>query len=258
MKQAWETIVITAIDLAIYVAPGTGAHEHRDRRSHGLVLNDADVVRDYCFHNGKILRTSGNSLFYLPKGSSYRVVTIRPGGCHAINFDASIDDEPFSFVPRDHDPLLQAFKAAAAAWKNNSAFRQNAAMGALYDAVCCLQKEAHRQYVPGNQAALIAPAVEVIEQELTDNALSVSSLATLCGMSEVYFRKVFQHVFGLSPKEYIIRRRMEYAKSLLQSESFTVSEVAALCGYSEPCHFSREFSRRVGVSPSRYIARPSP
>jgi AraC-like DNA-binding protein len=74
----------------------------------------------------------------------------------------------------------------------------------------------------------------------------------MCGVSEVYFRKIFQDQFGVTPKEYLIRMRIEYAKSLLLSEQFTVSEIATLCGYSEPCHFSREFSKRVGVSPNQY------
>ena len=46
--------------------------------------------------------------------------------------------------------------------------------------------------------------------------------------------------FGKNPKEYLIEKRMSYAKQLLSSGQFSVSEVAQLCGYFEPCHFSRE------------------
>ena len=53
-------------------------------------------------------------------------------------------------------------------------------------------------------------------------------------------------------KGYLIRTRIEYAKSLLSLGSFSVAEVAAMSGYSDLSHFSREFSRRVGVSPSQY------
>ena len=48
---------------------------------------------------------------------------------------------------------------------------------------------------------------------------------------------------------------MEYAKQLLILGEFEISEIAELCGYSEPCHFLREFSRRVGVNPSQYTVQ---
>ncbi|MBE6591666.1 MAG: helix-turn-helix transcriptional regulator, partial [Ruminococcaceae bacterium] len=74
----------------------------------------------------------------------------------------------------------------------------------------------------------------------------------LCGVSEVYFRKLFLNSFGVSPKEYMIQKRMDYAKNLLKSGDFSISEIATLCGYTESCHFSREFSKREGISPNQY------
>ena len=252
MKKQWENTVITEISTAVYVAPNTGKHIHKDRPFHGFVLNDADVIRDYCFDNGYAMRTEGNSLFYLPKGSSYHVEQIRNGGCYAINFAADISDEPFCVMPRNVDYLLRNFKAATDAWKSKEPMRIAIAMRALYDAVCKSQKEIHKQYVPKTKRLFIAPAVDVMNQHFTDNDLSVSYLAALCGVSEVYFRKLFLNSFGVSPKEYMIQKRMDYAKNLLKSGDFSISEIATLCGYTESCHFSREFSKREGISPNQY------
>lgn len=255
MNGQWEKIIITQISYAVYVAPNTGKHVHKDRPFHGLVLNDSDVVRDYCFDNGHVMRTEGNSLFYLPKGSSYHVEQIRNGGCYAINFAADISDDPFCVTPRSVDYLLRNFKAATDAWKSKDPLRIAIAMRALYDAVCTAQKEVYKRYVPKTQRSIIAPAVDIINRNFTDNDLSVSHLAALCGVSEVYFRRLFLNAFGTSPKEYIIQKRIEYAKTLLSSGDFSVSEVASLCGYAEPCHFSREFSKRVGMRPSQYLEK---
>jgi AraC-like DNA-binding protein len=71
-------------------------------------------------------------------------------------------------------------------------------------------------------------------------------------VSEVYLRKIFEKKFGVSPKEYMISLRMEYAKQLLSSGEVGVAEVAQMCGYAEPCHFSREFKKRFGISPKNY------
>ena len=106
--------------------------------------------------------------------------------------------------------------------------------------------------MPPAKHTLIEPALLEINNALTDNTLSVSRLAALCGMSEVYLRKIFVNRFGVSPKEYIIRRRMEYASQLLASGQLDVCDVALLCGYAEPCHFSREFKKRFGTPPRNF------
>ena len=88
--------------------------------------------------------------------------------------------------------------------------------------------------------------------ETNRDDLSIKEMAELCGISEAYFRRLFIDKFGISPKDYIINRRIEYAKSLLKSCQFQINEIAEMCGYSEPCHFSREFSRHTGISPKEY------
>lgn len=253
MNEQWKNVIITKICAAVYVAPNTGKHIHKNRPFHGLVLNDDNSVKDYVFDDGCILRTERNSLFYLPKRSSYHVEQQQIGGCYAINFDSEIFDKPFSVHFRNTELLLHNFKAACEAWKAGNNQANLLAMRALYDSIYQAQKELQKQYVSGSHLSLIAPAVQEIEHCFAKSDLSVSHLAKLCGISEVYFRKIFLHHYGVSPKEYLIQKRMAYAKQLLILEEFEISEIAALCGYSEACHFSREFKKRFGHSPKKYF-----
>ena len=252
MNEQWKNIIITDISLAIYVPPNSGKHIHNNRPYHGLVLNDASSVKDYIFDDGRIMHTDQNTLFYLPKGSSYHVEKCTSGGCYAINFDSEILDKPFSVSFRNTEAFLHNFKAACDAWKSKSEHARLLSMRALYDGIYQMQKEQKRQYISKTQVSLIAPAVEEMERAFTQNDLTVCELAAMCGISEVYFRRLFLNTFGISPKEYIIQKRIEYAKTLLSSKDFSVGEVGILCGYTEPCHFSREFSKRVGISPMQY------
>ena len=71
-------------------------------------------------------------------------------------------------------------------------------------------------------------------------------------MGEAYFRRLFKKEFGISPKQYVINRRIEYAKALIIAGYFSVGEIAEMCGYNDHKHFSSEFKRLVGVSPSGY------
>ena len=252
MNEQWKNIIITDISLAIYVPPNSGKHIHNNRPYHGLVLNYASSVKDYIFDDGRILHTDQNTLFYLPKGSSYHVESHQIGGCYAINFDSAILDKPFSVSFRNTESLLHNFKAACEAWKSKNDQAILLAMRALYDGIYQMQKEQKKQYISKTQVSLIAPAVEEIERAFTQNDLTVCELAAMCKISEVYFRRLFLLTFGVSPKEYIIQKRIEYAKDLLLSGDFSVLEVSKMCGYTEPCHFSREFSKRVGASPNQY------
>ncbi len=253
MNELWKNTVITKISAVAYVAPNAGMRIHKNRPYHGFVLNDDKEIKNYCFDDGRIMRTAENELFYLPKGSSYRVESICQGGCFAINFDADVSDEPFCLKLKNSESLKKNFKIACDEWLSQDSTCYAAAMRALYDGIHMVQKEQAQSYMPNDRHCLIAPAVELIERDFTDLNLTVATLAAMCGISEVYFRKIFVHSFGVSPKEYMIRKRMEYAKQLIPLGEIGISEIAELCGYSEPCHFSREFKKRFGVAPKNYI-----
>ena len=246
---------VTHIYFASFVPPKMGKIVHTNRAYHGFVLNDPDVKRDYIFDDGKILHTEGNTLFYLPKGSSYRVKHIEGnGGCYAINFDM---DQPLSVAPfmqalRAHENARRFFKEADHAWSAQSKRATTIALRSVYDIILTGYDEERRTYVPDSRALQIAPAMAKIRADFYRNELRISELAALCGMSEVYFRHIFSALHGKSPKEYIIDMRIERAKSLLASGQFSVREIAALCGYFEETHFSREFKRRTGRRPSEY------
>lgn len=251
MNAQWEQVTVTRIALAMYVKQDTGRIAHTDRPFHGFVINDESGCRDYIFSDGQVLRTRPGDLFYLPKGSSYEVKSVQSGGCYAINFDGDIQAAPFAVSLKSSQKLTKSFRTAAEDWKKDARLGRICALRAVYDAIYRIKRD-EREYISQHTAEKIAPALERLDDGFTDSGLTVAELAQLCGMSQVYFRRIFQNRFGISPREYLIRKRLEYARQLLLSGQFTVGEVASLCGYSEPCHFSREFSARVGVSPSQY------
>ena len=253
MKNEWADAVITKIAVAVHVTPNTGKHVHKDRPFHGFVLNDESSVKNYVFDNGEVMRTEENTVFYLPKGSSYHVEQLCIGGCYAINFDADVEDKPFCIKPKNYESLKKSFKSACDGWQMHNSLWHAAAMRALYHTIYLLQNEREQGYMPNERRRLILPALELIERNCTVQGLTVAALAAACGISTVYFRKIFLHEFGVSPKEYIIDKRIDYARRLLSHGELEVSQVAMMCGYTEPCHFSREFSKRVGVSPSKYF-----
>ena len=249
MKKEWNDAVITKIAVALYVPPNMAKLVHKDRPYHGFVLNNTDTEIDYHFSDGFVLHTKGESLYYLPKGSSYFVKSLSSHGCYAINFDSNIIDVPSLINVKSTDMIRKSFKVASDEWLSDTSARYSASMRAVYDVIFRSRKD---KYIPSSKHQLIAPAIECLNFEFVKPDLSVSKLAALCSMSEVYFRKIFTSLYGTSPKEYIITKRMEYAKELLLGGEFDLTKIAELCGYPEPCHFSREFKKRFGTSPKNF------
>ena len=254
--KKWERAVISDIVLAVHVSPATKRAVHTNRLSHGFVINPPDSEgRTYYFSDGRELVTRGGDLFYLPEGSSYRAEPHTRFGdncCYAINFEANIQDEPFVMTFRNTEPVLKLFKTSAEEWKRQSPFCDVTIRKNLYELLLLIFREVQKKYVSPSTDLLILPAVERIRSEFASNDISVSALSSSCGISEAYFRRIFLNKYGVSPKEYIIELRMNYAKQLLLSGEFPISSVAELCGYTEPTHFSREFSRRVGITPAKF------
>ena len=251
MKKEWAAISVSEVNTAVCVMSEPFKVVHKNRPYHGFVFNISGQ-RNYYFSDGAVMNTVANSLFYLPRGSSYEVREIELGGCYAINFDADISDKPFCVNLKDSDAIKKHFKSACDEWKRSAGAQNSLAMVAIYSAIDALIKDGEQSYMSSGKYHMIEPAVKMIDREFLSGELSVSTLAASCGISEPYLRRIFMSRFGVSPKEYVIRKRMDYACRLLASRQFEIRTVAELCGYSEPCHFSRDFKKRFGSSPTEY------
>lgn len=86
-----------------------------------------------------------------------------------------------------------------------------------------------------------------------DKDISLDDLATLCCLNRFYFLRQFRDFFKVTPRQYIIQRRMEAAAQLLRElPSPSVSAVCALVGYSDASSFSKSFSQFYSCPPEKY------
>jgi len=97
----------------------------------------------------------------------------------------------------------------------------------------------------------LRPAIALTHQSLNREPRT-AELARLCGMSTSTFVRRMHAGYGLSPKQFVIRQRIERAKVLLLESPYTIEAIAAELGYKEPGHFTWQFKKWVGVSPSAF------
>jgi PAS domain S-box-containing protein len=101
--------------------------------------------------------------------------------------------------------------------------------------------------------AQLAAAVEVARRRSAEQ-VPVADLAAAAGMTVTQLERVSRRLLGLSPKQLIMRFRLEEALRLITDTEVPIADVASACGYYDQSAFSRHFRRVVGSSPSAYRA----
>jgi len=87
-----------------------------------------------------------------------------------------------------------------------------------------------------------------IEDNLNQN-MSLEDIARVAGLSVSHFKTLFREAVGIPAHQYLIRRRVDRAKSLLVEDKMTISEIAFETGFAHQSHLARHMRRLLGVSP---------
>jgi AraC family transcriptional regulator len=93
--------------------------------------------------------------------------------------------------------------------------------------------------------------MEFIEEHLAEE-ISLTALAEVADLSLYHFARAFTQSFGVPPHRYHMARRMDRARSLLQSPALSVTQIGVQIGFRETSSFSKAFRRFTGLTPTEY------
>ncbi len=94
-------------------------------------------------------------------------------------------------------------------------------------------------------------AVDYIDAHFAE-PIHLSDMAAAAGFSRMHFAAQFRAATGVRPREFLLRRRIEQAKSLLSSTDLPLVNIASTVGFSNQAHLSTAFNRVVGQTPRRW------
>jgi len=97
----------------------------------------------------------------------------------------------------------------------------------------------------------IGEAVQLIHGQFAED-LKTADLARVAGLSPSQFNRRFRVLFQTTPREYLLRVRVNAACRFLETTSWTVASVAIEAGFFDHSHFTRTFRRLMGLTPARY------
>jgi AraC family transcriptional regulator len=124
------------------------------------------------------------------------------------------------------------------------------AMAVATRLICCHSSKAVEPRRPNKRLSdrRLRQVFAYIEDNLAGN-ISLGDLAAVVGLSASHFKVLFREAVGLSPHQYVIKRRVERAKSLLGEAELSISQIALETGFAHQSHLARHMNRMLGVSP---------
>ncbi|MBB6733267.1 AraC family transcriptional regulator [Cohnella zeiphila] len=208
-------------------------------------------------------------LVFCPPETEFRREVVRPLTFHFYRFrwvpvpwtpERQAEADPAWSPPRpcgavavrDHARLSSAY-AYLQRFENAEEPRRLAVAQAMFRdlwQLVCIEGLVERSDEP-QADALMAEAEQWIRRHAFES-LRLRDFSDRHGLSAVQFTRRFQAAWGQSPIDFATSLRLTKARSLLLETRLTLDEIARQCGYENGFYFSRIFTRKMNVNPSRF------
>ncbi len=239
------------IDIQSVKRPEGYRHSYRNGRTkHGFLYVVSGKMQDL-FYEGACasMEIQAGEMLFIPRGSRYTGIYLEEGTqIKIVQFDTVAGELPeYLSIPGKIDipngkELMEAFFKPV---NNRAAHHPFYSLSCMYNLLWRIDESYSK--LPAKYKRLKAALLEISGN--WQKNVSIAHYAALCNMSEVHFRRLFREYMQMSPTDYRNDIRLANAKSKLQSGEYNVSEVAELCGFSNPSYFIRLYKKKYGHTP---------
>lgn len=200
------------------------------------------------------IKVSPGDILYIPKNECYSQYTDGETilAVHFVNYSFKKDNKIELMKIDDKEYIENLLLQMYEIWKEQGLGYRYRCVSLLYSLLYYLNKESREKSYNGSINKRLQIAVNYVHANYRTENICISHLSKMCAVSQTYFRRMFKETYGVSPSEYIINLRLEYATHLLQSKLYTISEVGEKCGFNDSKYFSRLFKKHYKLSPSDY------
>ena len=198
---------------------------------------------EFDFYGERMTSNPGDVIF-IPEGTSYDV--LYSGGRMIVLhlFDCNYHT-PENITMINSTYVADRFSALLSDWeRSRSAHKTKATVYTLMQYMC----EAKSKSLDSPLADM---AKEIIDGNYQNAEFNIATVAEMLYTSTSTLRRNFGERFGISPKQYLLKVRLDTAISLLSEGFLQVNEVAKKCGIDDERYFSRIVKLRFGKTPSQ-------
>lgn len=121
----------------------------------------------------------------------------------------------------------------------------------LYKLMINASKEKENTSVSVNNSIIVNKAVEYLDTHFNQD-ISLADVSEHVHLSRIYFHNLFKVSVGETVHNYLLKKRIEYAKKLLATTDFELTKIAIQSGFSSQSYFNYVFKRKTNYSPKQY------
>ncbi len=233
----------------------------RDSQKHHFIYfrDNISIIR---FRDGSERTPSEGSICYIPPRTEYKIITasldtsISGIACYGtlpdyfsracVAFDTRISLRPTAVEAyKEAEKLCESILSTA-----EEINRTSLAFYSLFIEIAFAQS-----HIVESKPALIAQHIKRYIDENLSEEISVASIARRFYLSETHVIRIFRDKYGVTPKQYLLRAKIENAKLMLIDTSLQIKEIAMIFHFADSYHFSHTFKRITGISPEKFRMR---
>lgn len=227
-----------------------------EKRYFGCLLYIVKGSYTYTFKKGKITAEK-DDIIYLPYGSSYKY-HINTNDTETMQIEFNVSDpngekiiiNEYPILIKNNSRKIKNLFLEVINLKNNTSYTHKfKAMSNILEILSYVSETVENNVLKTSKKR-ISPAVNYIENN-SEKKIYTKELASLCGLSESRFRKVFTYEMGMSPIKYKNHIRLQNAIALIKTGNISISEIADTLGFESVYAFSQFFKTQTGSSPSK-------
>jgi len=213
--------------------------------------------------NGKRFVAPKGSVVYIPEGAVYKTsfTDFGDGPTDTILIEFTLlhpnnehfcTSEKIAVLEDVGDVLLDNLFSRAADEQVSPVVSTASLKATTYQVLNQLSRTRRHENILSNRFSSIAKGIDYLEGDFRQEK-TIQEISEMCFVSPAHFRRLFKEYAGVSPTEYRIIARIEYAKKLLSLGSMTTAEISREVGFEDPAYFCRVFKKRCGVSPGQFM-----
>lgn len=196
-------------------------------------------------------------MIVLPAGSGLTVRTDRAHGLLSVSVPARDLrlDERASIPVFQHDGLLRVLlhRCHDVARLGSGFVEERVVISLVGTILCGTLAEGQRRDRSAVPPVEIDACLHRIEETLAE-PIRVDDLVALSGLPRSQFYARFRTAVGKNPYAYVLSRRLDRARELIEGSDAPLAQVALACGFASQSHLTDAFRDRLGVTPGRYRA----